>query len=244
MTTIRFMPGDEWGMWWDRSPVEQKMPVTELYVHHTAGGYVADPVEAFHRLNASEIANEGKRAADYTLLVHRNRSSGVITVGGLREEWMPSATKGRNAISKAVCAMGYYHPGSRLSAQPHPDELEGVAWALWKCIDKGWAKPDAIIRGHRENPSHPGASACPGDYMMPHMPWTINRVGEMLAPAPEDEMTKQEMETLVELVERRIWDAKVQVPVGPDQKLVAMTREAVLREAHQLAGRAVRAVGG
>lgn len=195
MAQFVFLTAADWGMRWARAPVPQALPATEGFWHHTAGsrlenlrdddgdGIIDEADEAFRRINEMAIG-EGMSAIDYTILVHRSPTTGVVTIGEARSEWMPAATKDRNPVSKAVCLMGYFHPGHALSQQPHPDEIEGVALGFARCIEKGWLTPNATILGHRQNPAHPGATACPGDYNMPHLPHVRTRVYELTTAPP------------------------------------------------------------
>lgn len=166
---------DEWGMRWAKPPVAQQMPVAEVYVHHQAGrdpavpGYGDDdPAEAFRALNESAIA-EGLSATDYSMLVHTSPAK-ITTIGEARGEWKPAATKDRNTQSKAVCLMGYFHPGSQWSRKPYPSEVEAIAGAIVYMIRQGWVAYPCTIRGHRDNPAHPNATACPGDYLQAELP--------------------------------------------------------------------------
>lgn len=194
---FRFLTAAEWGMTWKRPAVPEKLNDPEAYVHHSAGSRLGqDAVRAFQALN--RFAQEGKKysALDYDLLVHRATISGLVTIGAGRSEWMSAATKDRNELGEAVCAMGYFHPGSVLSEHPHPDEIEGIALAIVWGIEQGWIARDAITLGHRDNPAHPDASACPGDFLYPHLPHIRTRVAYWLArladttppPSEDDDM--------------------------------------------------------
>ena len=87
---------------------------------------------------------------------------------------------------EAVCLIGYFHPGHKLSRQPHPDEIEGVARGIVWGIEHGWIARDARILGHRDNPAHPGATGCPGDYLYAQLPTIRRRVQELLNPQEDD----------------------------------------------------------
>lgn len=184
MTEIRYVRADEWGIQWVRPPVSEKLPDVETYVHHSAGGVPFDAFQAFRALDDNAHA-KGYSAVDYDVLVHRNPTTGLITVGGGREGWLSAATLDRNEQGEAVCLLGYFHPGHALSRPPHPDEVEGVAQAITWGIEMGWISPATVILGHRDNPSHPNATACPGDYLYAELPTIRRRVAEILAaPTP------------------------------------------------------------
>lgn len=178
---IRFMTAAEWGMTWKRAAVPEKLNDPEVFVHHSAGSRLNDDAAvAFRLLNEFAQNSKNYSALDYDILVHKS-SSGVITVGGGREEWMSAATRDRNEQGEAVCLLGYFHPGHQLSEVPDPREIEGVAWAIIWGIEKGWIAKDAVILGHRENPAHPGATACPGDFLFAEMDVIRTRVAQILS---------------------------------------------------------------
>jgi len=172
------------------------MPVGEVYVHHTAG---VDPIDkptvdaakAFYTMNESAIVNKGYSATDYSMLVHTSAGR-VTTIGEARGQWTPAATLDRNRVSKAVCLMGYFHPADpaapwtgNASRHPLPQELEAIACAIVWMIGNGWVRRDAIIRGHRDNPAHLGATGCPGDYLYAELPTIRQHVARLLgAPTP------------------------------------------------------------
>jgi hypothetical protein len=182
MTTFTYKRSDEWGIRWARPPIAEKLLDPECYVHHSAGAHVNDAATAFRNLNEYAITQKGYSALDYDILVHRNKITGEVTIGEGRGKWMSAATADRNEQGEAVCVLGYFHPGHTLSRQPHPDELEGVALGIQWGMVEGWISPTATILGHRENPAHPGATGCPGDYLFAHMPTIKARVAELQKP--------------------------------------------------------------
>jgi hypothetical protein len=183
MTEIRYLRADDWGIRWARPPVAEKLLDEETYVHHTGGGVVPDDaVVAFRWLNEYAINTKGYSALDYDLLVHRDPRSGLITVGGGREGWLSAATLDRNEQGEAVCLLGNFEPGNNAaSRRPHPDELEGVAQAITWGIELGWISPATVILGHRDNPAHPNATACPGLWLYEQLSTIRRRVAEILA---------------------------------------------------------------
>jgi hypothetical protein len=187
VTSFRYLRAAEWGMRWARPPIAEKLSDPEAYVHHSAGAHVNDAVTAFRALNEYAINTKGYSALDYDVLVHRDKVTGLVTIGGGREGWLSAATLDRNELGEAICVLGYFQPGHQLSRQPHDDEIEGVALAIVWGIKHGWISPDAKILGHRDNPAHPGATSCPGDYLQAQLPTIRARVAELLAP-PEDDM--------------------------------------------------------
>lgn len=187
MTTFRYLTAEQWGMRWARPPVKEKLGDPEVFVHHTAGSHVNDAPTAFRQLNEYAINSKGYSAVDYDVLVHRDAVSGMVTIGEARGPWMSAATHDRNEQGEAVCLLGYFHPGHKLSRQPHPDEVEGVARGIVYAINKGWAAPKPTILGHKDNPAHPNATGCPGDYLYAQLPTIRTRVAQLLAPPPPEE---------------------------------------------------------
>lgn len=187
MTEFRYVTADQWGITWARPPIAEKLPDPECYLHHTAGPQMSDDAAtAFRALNVYAQQKKGYSALDYDIVVHRSTKTGLVTIGEGRGKWMSAATLDRNELGEAVCLIGYFHPGHALSRQPHPDELEGVARGIVWGIENGWISTPNLILGHRDNPAHPGATACPGDWLQDKLPWIRARVAEILAPpAPQ-----------------------------------------------------------
>lgn len=192
MTAFPILEGDEWGMRWDRPPIPQTGQQPTKYVHHSAGNPFATitAAEAFRRMNEMAIA-EGMSAIDYTLMVHEHPGTDTVTIGVARGEWLPAATYAQNVVSKAVCALGYFHPGHALSAVPSARMIEGIARACALLIERGWCSPVSRTLGHRDSPAAIGsrATSCPGDELYPHVPWIHARALELTAgpPLPDPE---------------------------------------------------------
>lgn len=184
MAEFRYVTAAEWGMTWARPPIAEKLLDPECYVHHTAGNVPDDAFAAFRWSNAYAQNTKGYSALDYDILVHRDPRNGLITIGEGRGKWMSAATLDRNEQGEAIVLYGYFHPGHSLSRQPHPDELEGVAKGIVWGIQQGWIMENPTILGHRDNPAHPGATGCPGDYLYQYMGWIRARVAELMAPPP------------------------------------------------------------
>ena len=184
MTEFRYMTAAEWGMTWVRPPVTELQKDPECYVHHTAGPVLEDAAATFRMLNAYAQNTKGYSALDYDILVHRNPRTGVITIGEGRGKWLSAATLDRNEQGEAIVLCGYFHPGNTLSRQPHVDELEGIAKGIVWGMQQEWISLTTTILGHRDNPAHPNATACPGDYLYDKLPWIRARVAELMAPPP------------------------------------------------------------
>lgn len=172
------------------------MPVGEVYIHQTAGRDPVhefptgdnDPGDAFRALNEYAINGKGYSAVDYSILVHTGPSLRT-TIGIARGEYVPAATLHRNTESKAICLLGWFgppdprYPWTKDHARvPLPQELEAIADAIVFGIHEGWIRRDAKILGHRDNPEHPNATACPGDYLQAALPTIRALVAERLNP--------------------------------------------------------------
>lgn len=190
MTTYRYLTVDEWGGRWARPPVAEKLLDAECYVHHSAGNPWDqwDAAKAFRTLNEYAINSKGYSFLDYDVLVHHNTATDVVTIGEGRGKWLSAATRNRNEQGEAICALGYFHPGHSLSRQPSPGMLEGIARGIVWGIEQGWLSRDTQILGHRDNPAHPGATGCPGDYLYAQLPSIRARVASLLSPTRPPEV--------------------------------------------------------
>ena len=133
----------------------------------------------------------------YDVMVHRSLADDTIAIMGAREGWLSAATQNRNDLGEAICIFGYFTPGHALSEHPTIRELEALAYAVAWSIEMGWSAPDTKVLGHRDNPAHPNATTCPGDYLYPHVPWIGRRAQELLAvanhtPEPEPDPDPEE----------------------------------------------------
>lgn len=187
MTEFRVLAPEQWGMTKIRPLTLQAPRQPVIYFHHTAGNSYADwsAPEAFRECNRISQA-KGYSCSDYSALVHFERDEDLVTIGIARGAYEPAATYLQNAVSKAVCAIGMFHPGFPYSVQPAPELLEGWARAAALMVQRGWARPDFIGRGHRQSPSAIGThtTACPGDWAFPHVPAMTARAKQLIGAAP------------------------------------------------------------
>lgn len=231
MSTPMLQPAD-WGMRWARPPVVHVgMPVSEVYIHQTAG---RDPVEtfpsgddkpadAFKALNEWAITGKNYSAIDYSMLVHSGPSMRT-TIGVARGRYVPAATLDRNTESKAICLLGWYGPPDprypwtyENSREPFHQELVAIAESVVYMVGQGWVTTSAKILGHRDNPEHPGATGCPGDYLQAELPTIRSLVRDMLSPTPPTPTPEDDMPRLI-IQDKRLglaayW-ADTLVPVG------------------------------
>lgn len=253
MTEYRYMTAAEWGMRWARAPQREVLRDPECYVHHVGGAaYMdGDAAAVFRWLNEYAINSKGYSALDYDVLVHYDRTTDVCTIAEGRGDWMSAATRDRNEEGEAVVLCG-----NTQLREPHPAELEGIAQGIVLGIQRGWIAPDAQILGHRDNPAHPKATACPGDYLYAALPQIRARVAELLAPPPDegDDMTPEQARKLDEIHAALLVDDAV-MPGYPSLWTMAnQTRSAVvtlwdgfpgvIRDGAGSLARTIRAIAG
>jgi len=228
MTTVRYLRAEEWGMRWARPPVAERLLDPEVYVHHRAGSRGGpDAAAAFRAMNEGAIRNKGYSATDYDFLVHYWEPTDTLTIGEARGKWLSAATRDRNEEGEAICVLGYFHPGHALSEQPHPMEIEGVALAIKWAIDLGFVARDARILGHRDNPRHPGATGCPGDYLYAHMGTIRQRVALLLAgPQPPEIVPPVEVPQMSAIDPVRLMDTRPLGGVIPADTVVTVASAA------------------
>jgi hypothetical protein len=179
VTQVLYLTAAQWGGTWNGTPKTETLLDPEVYVHHVGGQawMGEDAVADFRNLNAYAKNTKGYQFLDYDVLVHYSRSRDVLTIGEGRGRFRSAATLDRNEEGEAVCVCGNFE----LRA-PLPVELEGVALGIVYGIDNGWIAKDAVILGHRDNPAHPNATACPGRFLYSNLPAIRHRVAQLLNP--------------------------------------------------------------
>jgi len=197
---VDYYPAESWGL--TRAEAErrglavQPMGLPEGYVHHSAGStpdltpatWDDDPVAYVAWMDRYARETKGYKALDYSDVIHRAPSGRVSIVEG-RAEYYPAATKDRNSVSKALCFIGSFDSRSGPTLRREPSELEIAAAQWWWTARRraGYITTTAVLRPHRDNPSHPDATSCCGDRLIPLVPtiakgWVPHPVP---APAPE-----------------------------------------------------------
>lgn len=167
MTT--FVSRPEWGSA-NTSPAFFPGALPELYIHHTGAPSPAPTpaAEALHMRQLQSYAirpvsqgGKGYSDLDYNLVVGR---SGRIYEGrGIDRK--SAATLDRNNVSRSICVMGNYQTEALTDAI-----AAAVIEGSRLMIAAGQLDPAAIVRGHRDNPAHPGATACPGNNLYAAIP--------------------------------------------------------------------------
>ena len=211
---IEFHRAADWGIEWKRPPVSEGLADPETYIHHGAGSRMGnDHGQAMRNLQAWYHDVKNYSTVAYDVMVHRNLADGTIGIMGGREGWLSAATADRNDIGEAICLFGYFSPGHQLSEQPTAGEVEALAFAVAWSIEMGWSALNTKVMGHRDNPAHPGATGCPGDYLYPHVPWIGRRAIEILQEANQPQ--ESDMTTLPK--PRRVFDSRKTKAFAPGE---------------------------
>lgn len=205
MTEFRYLTAAEWGgTWTTSSPPVEKLPDGELFVHHVGGsgwmGGIPGAGEAKSRAaacavfyNLNEYAKrpkadggKGYQFLDYDSLCWFDRFNDIGWIAEGRGKYRSAATLDRNEEGEAVCACGNYSLRAPLDA-----EVEMIARACVFTAEQGWTTRDPLILGHRDNPAHPGATGCPGDFLYPRLPEIRALFTALMTPdPPEDDMAR------------------------------------------------------
>jgi hypothetical protein len=180
---IKFLTAEQWGRTLIHPMATEQLNDPETYVHHTAGNpYRNSNAQVAMRLLQTMSHNKGYATVAYDVVVHRS-ASGLVTIMEGRGAGRSAATLDRNEEGEAVCIMGYFHPGNALSEEPTDRDIEGIAWGITWAQERGWSAPDTKILGHRDNPAHPNATSCPGDYLYNQLPLIRNLVATINTPS-------------------------------------------------------------
>ena len=204
---LSFHRASEWGAVWKRRPVAERLADPETYIHHGAGGrFGTDHFKAMRDLQTwYHSPSKNYSMIAYDAMVHLNTNDNTVAIMGAREGWLSAATRDRNEQGEAICLFGYFHPGSRLSEAPTERELEALAFAVAWFIENGWSALGTKVMGHRDNPAHPGATSCPGDYLYPHIPSIQIRAQQILIQANQ---TEEETDMVTLPKPRRAYDSR------------------------------------
>lgn len=179
MTSYRYLTVSQWGGTWNGIPATEKMPDGETYIHHVGGQawMGEDAISVFRQLNDYAKNVKGYQFLDYDILVHYSRQLDLVTIAEGRGQYRSAATLDRNEEGEAICLCA-----NTDLREPHPAEIEGIALATVWGVEKGWIARDSMILGHRDNPAHPGATACPGRFLYAQLPAIRSRVAGLLNP--------------------------------------------------------------
>lgn len=159
----------------------------KVYIHHTAGHYpvnVTEEISQMHTLQHIAIDVKHYTDIDYNWLV--GPSGTVYESRGLNHK--SAATLGENEVSRSICLMGNYQ-----GDMPTAAAIEAIVSCIKYLTDHGdLASPRYLeILGHRDNPKHPNATACPGDHLYEYLPKIRDAViSHEPNPDGDDEMLK------------------------------------------------------
>lgn len=228
MTQYLYMTRAEAGLTWLGTPPFETKPDGETFLHHVAGsawmgGVVSTGLAAsraacirvMQGLNTYAqrpkiLGGKGYQFLDYDMLVWYDRYNDICWIVEGRGQYRSAATLDRNEQGEAICMCGHY--GLRA---PVPAELEGAARAIVIGVQQGWIAKDTWIGGHRDNPAHPGATACPGDLFYEKIPTIVARYNQLMLPAapaplpqPAPQPSPMEVETMVDFFDiDGLWSA-------------------------------------
>jgi N-acetylmuramoyl-L-alanine amidase len=155
----------------------------KVYIHHTAGHFptsVQDEINQMHALQNYAINTKHYTDIDYNFLIG---PSGIIYESrGLNHK--SAATLGENEVSRSVCFMGNFQ-GDIPTAQ----SVAAAADCIKYLINHGDLSPSVEILGHRDNPRHLNATACPGENLYAYIPKIRDLVSQH-TPVGDDDMLK------------------------------------------------------
>jgi hypothetical protein len=138
----------------------------KVYIHHTAGHYpvnVSEEIQQMHTLQHIAIDVKGYTDIDYNWLI--GPSGTVYESRGASKK--SAATLGENDVSRSVCFMGNFQGDipTEVSLQAC---IELICYLI-KIKELVPARQLEVL-GHRDNPKHPMATACPGEHLYAYIP--------------------------------------------------------------------------
>ena len=138
-------------------------PLSRVYIHHT-GGYFPKTVEEEYQqmLTLQHIAIDIDKISDlpYNLVI--GPSGNIYEGRGVG--YKSAATLDQNDVSRSICCMGNFQ-----TKQPTELMLQSCSYAIKLFQNEDCLANPVEILGHRENPKHPGATACPGNNLFNQM---------------------------------------------------------------------------
>jgi hypothetical protein len=161
----------------------QPLGLPQFYYHHQAGNapnmtaatWDDNPIawmQDMDRRDTTPVAQGGNgyKAVQYSYAIHL-APNGICSVIGGRGDRYPGATKDQNTVSKAVVFAGNYDSryGPNTRRKPEAVEVEAGRWLTNNLVANGILAANFIGRAHRDNPKHPGATACCGDWLIPYV---------------------------------------------------------------------------
>ena len=210
---VEYLTRAEWGGEWVRGPWTEALPDGEAVVHHVGGGArmgegmgrgyeasrkMACTVFLWLNVYATTPKSEGGKGysfLDYDALGWYDWVNDIGWIAEGRGMYMSAATRDRNELAEAFCLCGNFS-----LREPDAEEIELAAQGIAYMARQGWTTKTPKIYGHRDNPAHPGATGCPGDYFYPHMGYVEDRARQIIAgeitPDPDPTPEKPSMDKI------------------------------------------------
>jgi glyoxylase-like metal-dependent hydrolase (beta-lactamase superfamily II) len=153
-----------------RSLTPMRLPVSEVWVHHSVTVPTADPFADWRKIQ--DIAfGRGYIDISYSIGIHQQ---GTILEG--RGDNVGAHTLGHNDRSYGVVLIGNYQ-----GTQPTLQQIVAMQWLMWHLKSKGKVTPGTFpTGGHRDL----DATACPGAYAYLKIP-EMQLAWAPAVPAPE-----------------------------------------------------------
>ena len=163
---------------------DQPGALPKVYIHHTAGHYPIsrdEEVQQMHILQHIAIDTLHYGDIDYNWVIG---PSGAIYEGrGLNKK--SAATLDENDVSRSICLMGNYQTDI-----PTPPAVVAISDLIVALKRLNNLSQTCTILGHRDNPKHPLATACPGENLYRFIPNIREVVNNTPPPVGEDAMLK------------------------------------------------------
>jgi len=155
----------------------------KVYIHHTAGYFphsVAEEIQQMQILQHIAIDTKGYQDIDYNWVI--GPTGTVYEARGLDKR--SAATLDENGVSRSICFMGNFQ-----NMEPTRASLDvSVELINYLIANNQLLSPINLeILGHKDNPQHPNATACPGNNLYKYMSEIRSRVKQ---PVGEDHMLK------------------------------------------------------
>jgi len=165
-----YYPRSAWGARYGNGNA-MAVPVSETYIHHTAGPAPRDEAAHMRELEAFHVNTRGWSGIAYSEVVFP--SGNVYEGRGLGRTG--AHTLDHNSISHAWCFVGNFE-----NDQPTDGALRACAGRIRWAMGNGFVRPGSPIRGHRDV----NQTACPGRNLYARLPEIRSFVASGAAPSP------------------------------------------------------------
>lgn len=138
----------------------------KVYIHHTAGhlpNSIQEEIQQMHTLQHVAIDVKHYTDIDYNWVI--GPSGTIYESRGQNKK--SAATLGENEVSRSICLMGNFQGDI-----PTPAAIQGIVDCIKFLIKTKDLQPARLLEilGHRDNPKHPNATACPGENLYAYIP--------------------------------------------------------------------------